>query len=214
MDSHNYGYPPLSSTENSQVGKEIVWGLKLVLLTQSVYFSGWPADFVRPSINDPVFCSCARSTETADLQKYAEQWGEKTEFWMTVLAIMVHNNSNNLDDFLKLSQQYGVALPSCVLTGVVEAGNLPAFKQILPYVNPSADHSFLLALTSARNEQTMFDLLYPHSQPREAFNHYSSQFSPEEMLMLVERMAIETQRSVLQHAVGKRGRQGQGERKL
>lgn len=214
MNPTDHGYSLPSPAELERVGKEMIFNLKRVLLARSVYFSGWPKCFVASSIDDPIFSACARSTETLDLQKYAEQWGEKPEFWMTALAAVLHNNSNNVEDLLQLAQRYGVALPSCVLRGVIEVGNLPAFQQILPYVNPSADHSFLLALASARQEQTMFDLLYPHSQPRKAFNHYSSTFSPEELLMLVERMAVETQQSVLQHAVGKRGHQGQGGRKL
>lgn len=108
-----------------------------------------------------------------------------------------------------------VLLPHCnvseeggkVLSCAVRTGDMEILKRLLKFCNPSLNSSVALQEAVAHQNQEMFDLLYPQSNPQEVWEaiRKDSWFDTSQRKMLKSRLDIDKQNTKLTRAVEKCG---------
>lgn len=141
---------------------------------------------------------CAKSLQPFSRQSAAAhslyaacQNGDKE---MVKFLIPFHDWSNNF-------------IRKCTLFKAVEGGCLDVVKLILPHVPSKTQRTEALREACKANNQAIFDLLYPLSNPQSALKYMESRktVTEEEKQMLKDAITAEQQKKVLSEAVGDSG---------
>lgn len=113
---------------------------------------------------------------------------------MVTFLIPFHDWSNNF-------------IRKCTLLKAVEGGSLDVVKLILPHVPSKTQRTEALRDACKYNNQVVFDLLYPLSNPQSALKYMENRktVTEEEKQMLKDAIAAEEQHKVLSEAVGEAG---------
>jgi ankyrin repeat protein len=95
----------------------------------------------------------------------------------------------------------------CALFKAVEGGSLDVVKLILPHVPSKTQRTEALREACKSNNQAIFDLLYPLSNPQSALKYMENRktVTEEEKQMLKDAITAEQQNKVLSEAVGETG---------
>lgn len=113
---------------------------------------------------------------------------------MVEYLIQFHDWSNNF-------------IRKCALFKAVEGGSLDVVKLILPHVPSKTQRTEALREACKANNQAIFDLLYPLSNPQSALKYMENRktVTEEEKQMLKDAITAEQQNKVLSEAVGEAG---------
>jgi len=95
----------------------------------------------------------------------------------------------------------------CALISAVDGGSLDVVKLILPHVPSKTHRTEALREACKYNNQAVFDLLYPLSNPQSALKYMESRktVSESEKRMLKQAVTADQQNKVLSEAVGEMG---------
>ena len=129
---------------------------------------------------------------------------DENHIFHALLATAKNGHTQVLEFLLPLYKWANAYTKKAVLCNAALSPSVAAFKTVLPYVPSKTHRTEALREACKANNQAIFDLLYPLSNPQSALKYMEQRktVTEEEKQMLKDAITAEQQKKVLTQAVG------------